>query len=84
MRRGRMAAALIAMVLASAGCAALPAQLVCKGVEQVTCQRMAAEIIARKNAEDPKHRVVRIVITDARGSFELTRDDGSGEATIID
>jgi hypothetical protein len=75
---------LVAIVLASAGCAASPAQLDCRGVDRLACERMAAEIIARKNAEDPSRRVVRIVITDARGSYELTREDGSGESVIVD
>lgn len=62
----------------------LPAEVVCTGVEPVRCQRLAGEIITRKNAEDPPKCVVRLVITGELGGYELTWDDGSGESMYVD
>jgi hypothetical protein len=46
--------------------------------------RLSKEIISRQAAEDPSRRVVRLVITDERGSYEITFDDGSGGSMIVD
>jgi hypothetical protein len=72
-----------AIVFASA-CSFLPPQVECNGIEPAVCQRLAAKAIADKRAEQPQRRVVRLVITDERGSYEFTLDDGSGGAMIVD
>ena len=82
----RFGGAVVVLVigLGSAACSLIPPQIACNGVEPATCQRIAKEIISRQAAEDPSRRVVRLVITDERGSYEITFDDGSGGSMIVD
>ena len=67
-----------------AGCSLIPAQVECGTVDAATCHRLADEIIGRKRQDDPNRRIVRIRITDPRGSYDIEYDDGSGESLIID
>lgn len=88
MRGVRMAVVaplMLAAVLATSGCSLLPPRIECgPAVDRETCDRIAAEIVARKRAEAPERRIVTLRISDARGSYDLTLDDGMGESVIID
>ena len=77
-------AAVLAGWMLVAGCAMLPAQVECGAVDLETCHRLAHQILERKAAETPSRRVVSIRITDARGSYDMTFDDGTGESMIVD
>ena len=74
----------LAVGLAATACSLVPPQVTCNGVELSTCQRIARQVISQKTAEDPSRRIVRLEISDQRGSYSLTYDDGSGESMIID
>lgn len=88
MRRVRMAVVapiVLNAALATSGCSLLPPRIECgPAVDRATCDRIAAEIVARKRAEAPERRIVSLRISDARGSYDLTWDDGMGEALIVD
>jgi hypothetical protein len=56
----------------------------CNGVEPVNCQRIATKIIAQKREEDPSRHVIRVEVTDGRGGYTVTFDDGTGESMIVD
>ncbi len=84
MSRAGAALVVLAIGLASTACSMIPPQVACNGIEPSACQRIAQEVISRKSAEDPSRRLVRIEVMDARGSYTLTFDDGSGESMIID
>lgn len=74
----------LAAGLVLAGCGLLPMQVECGDVDRATCQRLANGILASKPTERPGHRVVSLRIVDARGSYDLTWDDGAGESLIVD
>ena len=82
-RRLRTTATLVASIIV-AGCSLLPAQIECGQVDVETCHRRAHQILERKAAESPSRRIVSIRITDARGSYDITFDDGTGESMIVD
>jgi len=84
MLRSRAAAALVALGLSIAGCSLIPPQVACNGVEPVVCERIATKIIEQKRQENPSRHVVRLDITDERGGYTLTYDDGTGESMIVD
>lgn len=81
--RLRTAATLVASIIV-AGCSMLPAQIECGAVDVETCHRLAHQILERKTAESTSRRIVSIRITDARGSYDMTFDDGTGESMIVD
>jgi hypothetical protein len=85
MRAPAVAPIVLAAVLATSACSLLPPRIECGPAgDRATCDRIAAEILARKRAEAPERRIVSLRISDARGSYDLTMDDGMGESVIID
>ena len=74
----------IAIAAIASACSLIPTQIECGTVDPAICHRLADEVIGRKRQDDPGRRIVRIRITDPRGSYDLEYDDGSGESLIID
>lgn len=69
--------------IVATGCSLLPPEVVCSDVFGAECQRLAGEIIARKRTEQPGKRIVRLTVYE-NGSYDLTWEDGTGEAMIVD
>lgn len=79
----RRALLVLGLGMVAAGCSLLPPEIVCGDVAGAECQRLAGAIIASKRADQPGKRIVRLTVY-ANGSYDLTWDDGTGEAMIVD
>lgn len=69
--------------IVAAGCSLVPPEIVCGDVAGAECQRLAGAIIASKRAEQPRKRIIRLTVYE-NGTYDLTWDDGTGEAVIVD
>jgi hypothetical protein len=72
-----------------AGCSLLPpgivpTQIACGPVPKDRCDELAAGILRSIRAERPDRGIVRLTLTDDRGSYTAEFDDGTGQSLIID
>jgi hypothetical protein len=80
----RPLAALLLLAATLGACSVIPPTIECGTVDAATCQRLADGIIAGTRADDPTRRIVKLTITDRRGSYSAEFDDGTGTSLIID
>jgi hypothetical protein len=48
------------------------------------CDELAGQLLRSMRAERPDRGIVRLTITDDRGSYTVEFDDGTGQSLIID
>jgi hypothetical protein len=82
-RRGSGAIALLALWLGITGCELVgPPEIVCRNVDQDTCESLAAELLEEARREDPDKRVVKLTINGPSGAYDMLFSDGTGKAVV--
>jgi hypothetical protein len=72
-----------------AGCSLLPAGIVptaieCGAVPKERCDQLAAGILQSLRAERPDRAIIKLALSDDRGSYTVEFGDGTGQSLIID
>ena len=94
----RRAAVIGAIALVAGGCSnffpnasnvvlpsgAIAFELHCGPVARARCEARARELEKVKRTENPAVRVVKLELTDDRGSYTITFSDGNTESLIVD
>jgi hypothetical protein len=82
-RRRPGAIVLLALFLGSAGCDLVGRpQIVCRNVDESTCQRLAAGLLEDARRENPDKQVVRLTINGTGGAYDMLFSDGTGKAVV--
>jgi len=82
-RRRSAAIALVALFLGTAGCDVVGRpQIVCRNVDESTCQRLAAGLLEEARREDPDKQVVKLTINGRSGAYDMLFSDGTGKAVV--
>lgn len=83
MRRRGAVIALLAVWLATAGCELLGRpQVVCRNVDEATCQRIAADLLEETRRDEPEKQVVSLTINGPGGQYDMQFSDGTGKAVV--
>jgi hypothetical protein len=82
--RGKPAAtALLALWFVVAGCVPIGGpEIVCRDVDQATCQRFAADLLEQARWEQPDKQVVKLTINGPSGAYDMLFSDGTSQAVV--
>jgi hypothetical protein len=81
--RGLSAARLLVLSVAVAACGLVGGpELVCRDVDQATCQRIATDLIEEARREDPDKRVVKLTVNGPGGAYDMLFSDGTSKAVV--
>ena len=82
-RRGSAGILLLAVWLGTTGCELVrPPEIVCRNVDQNTCQRLAAGLLEEARRDEPDKRVVKLTINGPGGAYDMLFSDGTGKAVV--
>ena len=82
-RGGWAAMVLLALWLGTAGCEFVGRpEVVCRNVEESTCQRLAAGLLEEARRDEPGKRVVKLTINGPGGTYDMLFSDGTGKAVV--
>jgi hypothetical protein len=75
--------AILALSVGAAGCALVGRpEIVCRNVDEATCQRLAADLLDEARRENPDKRVVKLTINGTGGAYDMLFSDGTGKAVV--
>ena len=82
-RGGSVFILLLAVSLGTTGCELVrPPEIVCRNVDQNTCQRLAAALLEEARRDEPDKRVVKLTINGPAGAYDMLFSDGTGKAVV--
>ena len=84
MDRGtRAATALLSLWVVVTGCGPIGGpEVVCRDVDQATCERFAAGLLEEARRDQPDKQVVRLTINGPSGAYDMLFSDGTSKAVV--